>query len=129
LNVNDGDDSGSSSSDEEEEDNDHAMDGVEEENYSLHSENESDDEDSSDSEDEDLRGRDKLMSKEQDIPRVDNIPVVSKLAKEAASKPKGKFEQLKESKDRVKSTIEADHEELETHFVDNPFIRVRERAL
>lgn len=25
--------------------------------------------------------------------------------------------------------MEIEHEELETHFVDNPFIRLRERAL
>jgi hypothetical protein len=48
-----------------------------EENYSLDSDQ------SSESEDEDLKGVDHLMTTQMDIPRVNDIPVVSKLAKEA----------------------------------------------
>ncbi len=45
---------------------------------------ESDDDDSSesDSDQEEVKGADHLMTDTIDIPRVDNIPVVSKLAKE-----------------------------------------------
>ena len=60
-----------------------------------------------------------------DIPRVNDIPVVSKLAKEKKSKE----DKLLMNKDKVTSLIEADNEELETHFVDNPFIKIREKAL
>lgn len=45
------------------------------ERYSL-------DSDSDEEEDEDLKGTDTLMTDGFDIPRVDDIPVVSKLAKE-----------------------------------------------
>jgi hypothetical protein len=41
-----------------------------------------DDDASSSEEEEDLRGEDMLMTDGINIPRVDNIPVVSKLAKE-----------------------------------------------
>lgn len=92
------------------------------ENYSLDSDQ------SSESEDEELKGVDHLMNTEMDIPRVNDIPVVSKLAKET-KKALNKEEQLRTSKDKVTNLIEAENEELETHFVDNPFIKIRERAL
>ena len=53
-------------------------DGEQSEKYSLNSESGSDNE--SDDVDEDLKGVDTLMNDEMDIPRVDDIPVVSKLA-------------------------------------------------
>lgn len=40
----------------------------------------SDSDDDSESEEEELKGVDTLMADEMDIPRVDDIPVVSKLA-------------------------------------------------
>lgn len=93
-----------------------------EENYSLDSDL------SSESEDEDLQGVDHLMTTGIDIPRVNDIPVVSKLAKDT-KKTLNKEEQLRFNRDKIASMIEAENEELETHFVDNPFIKIRERAL
>jgi hypothetical protein len=43
---------------------------------------ESDDEDSESDADEEMRGADTLMSREMDIPIVNDVPIVSKLAKE-----------------------------------------------
>jgi hypothetical protein len=42
---------------------------------------------------------------------------------------KGKTEVVKENRDKVKNMIEADDDELETHFVENPFIKLREKTL
>lgn len=68
-----------------------------------------------------------------DIPSVNDIPTVSKLAKEEAKLKqnvmKSRVEQLRENKDQVSHLIEVDAEELETHFVENPFIKLREKAL
>lgn len=55
-------------------------DGEQSERYSLGSDSDSDDE--SEDEEEGTKGGDLLMTDEMDIPRVDDIPVVSKLAKE-----------------------------------------------
>lgn len=57
--------------------------------------------------------------------------MVSKLAKEKQIENSGrsKLNQLEESKQRVKQLIQAEEEEYESHFVENPFIRMRERAL
>ena len=49
-------------------------DGEHGENYSLNSESESDD--------EEVKGGDTLMTDDIDIPRVDDIPVVSRIAKD-----------------------------------------------
>jgi hypothetical protein len=59
-------------------------DGEQSEKFSLGSESEGEesDSDSSDSSDEEEKGTDMLMADEMDIPRVDDIPIVSKLAKE-----------------------------------------------
>jgi hypothetical protein len=54
------------------------------EKFSLNSE--SDDEDSESDADEEMRGADTLMSREMDIPIVNDIPIVSKLAKEDQQK-------------------------------------------
>ncbi len=81
----DDEDEDATSSEEEEEANDH------DERYSL-------DSDSEDEEDDDVKGgRDTLMTDTIDIPRVDDIPIVSKLAREkqqmqAQGQPKSKFE-------------------------------------
>ena len=97
-------------------------------------EGESDDESASSSDDdqqEEVKGADHLMTDTIDIPRVDNIPVVSKLAKEKKIEQSGrsKLNQLEESKQKVKQLMQAEEEEYESHFVENPFIRMRERAL
>ena len=62
-----------------------------------------------------------------DIPMASNIPVVSQLAKEK-SKDDIKEQQMKQKKDKINQIIEKEDLELETHFVDNPFIRMREKA-
>lgn len=36
--------------------------------------------------------------------------------------------ELAEKKQRIAEFIEKDEEELETHFVENPFIKIREKA-
>ena len=38
------------------------------------------------------------------------------------------MEDAKETKRRITDFIEKDEEELETHFVENPFIKIREKA-
>jgi hypothetical protein len=71
------------------------------------------------------------MTDTQDIPRVDNIPVVSKLAKDKQIEMSGraKLNQIEDSKQRVKQIMQTEEEDYESHFVENPFIRMRERAL
>lgn len=100
----------------------------------------------SDSEEEDnlnlKEGVDTLQSSNRlDIPVVTDIPVVSQLAKAQSKTAKmgvkqdkyndtsTKFDDkfTKRSKD-VKEMMESADRDVETHFVDNPFIRVRERA-
>jgi len=75
------------------------------------------------------RGVDVLQSSSRfDIPRVDNIPVVSELVKtlKKGEKPEITLEQkLKDTKSQVNKVIDGNDEELETHFVENPFIRLR----
>lgn len=68
------------------------------------------------------------MTDGQDIPRVDDIPVVSKLAKEKKEQAKTKSSKLQETRDNVKTLMSTDKEEFESHFVENPFIRIRERT-
>jgi len=93
----------------------------------------------SDSDDEDEattgRGADSLQARALDIPRVDDIPIVSKLAKEAEKEKLAQMDgaqqleyQKQKRRDEVTKVIEDDAEELETHFVENPFIKMRERA-
>lgn len=77
-----------------------------------------DSDDSSDS-DEEQTGTDVLQSSLRlDIPVVRDIPILSQLAKQ------DKLPKVK----KVCEVLEADDADLETHFVENPFIRVRERA-
>lgn len=99
----------------------------------------SDDSDSDDdSEDEGPQGVDRLqVSQGIDIPFGLKIPIVSQLAKEARlreikSKKDKTAEDLdmeaKERKRQITDFIEKDDDELETHFVENPFIKIREKA-
>ncbi len=53
-----------------------------------------------------------------DIPIVRDIPIVSSLAKK---------EKAKEAKPQ-QDMMDIDDQNVESHFVENPFIRVRERA-
>jgi len=98
----------------------------------------SSDEDASDMEDEGHRGVDKLqVSNGIDIPQGINIPVVSQLAKEAYRREqknkKAKTAEdmemdVEDTKRKITDFIEKDEDELETHFVENPFIKIREKA-
>ena len=98
----------------------------------------SSDEDASDMEDAGTRGVDKLqVSNGIDIPEGINIPVVSQLAKEAYRREqknkKAKTAEdmemdVEDTKRKIVDFIEKDEDELETHFVENPFIKIREKA-
>lgn len=96
-----------------------------EEHFSDEEDDDSDDDASS--EDEEQKGSDVLMTDGLDIPRVDNIPVVSKLAKEKKLEQQSKQYKLTATRDKVKTLMSADAEEFESHFVENPFIKMRER--
>jgi hypothetical protein len=100
-----------------------------EEHFSDDSDDSSSGDDDSDAEDA-KAGGDTLMTDTLDIPRVDNIPVVSRLVKEKKIENSGRSRQIQlaESKERVKQLMAQDDEEYESHFVENPFIRMRERA-
>lgn len=100
----------------------------EDEGDSVDGESSSDEE----SEEEEVQGgTDHLMTDTIDIPRVDNIPVVSKLAKEKQIEQSGrtKLNQIEEQRQKVKQMMQAEQDEYESHFVENPFIRMRERTL
>lgn len=99
-------------------------------------ENDSDSEDGfSDNEESKTAGTDALNAPAYDIPRVDDIPVISKLAKlkerEKVANMDG-AQQVQYQKDKrlegVTKVIEGDADQLETHFVENPFIKIREKA-
>lgn len=97
-------------------------------------EKQSNDSDASDeSEDDDnerVRGGDLMMTDSMDIPRVDDIPVVSKLAgKKEVQKKLPKAEQVTGNRDKMKKIMEAEEDDFESHFVENPFIKMREKAL
>jgi hypothetical protein len=64
---------------------------------------------SEDSDHEEVKGTDRLMTDTIDIPRVDNIPVVSKLANEKKIEQSGrsKLTQIEESKKQVKQLMQA----------------------
>jgi len=92
----------------------------------------------SDSEDDDVAagpGTDLLQAPELDIPRVDDIPVVSQLAKQTEAE---KLEEMdgeqqleykrQVNREQIAKIIEHDEDHLETHFVENPYIKLRERA-
>jgi len=63
------------------------------------------------------------------------IPIVSHLAKQSHKEKLAKMDKdekvayLKQTKhQQVSKTMEDDADQLETHFVENPFIKIRERA-
>ena len=61
-----------------------------------------------------------------DIPMAANIPVVSLLAKEEQKDEKSTRHEA--SKKRVTEIIEQDEHDLETHFVENPYIKLRKAS-
>mmetsp|Transcript_24172 Transcript_24172/g.37156 ORF Transcript_24172/g.37156 Transcript_24172/m.37156 type:complete len:286 (+) Transcript_24172:3185-4042(+) len=79
-------------------------------------------------------GMDRLEAP-MDIPRVDDIPVVSRIAKQS-EKDKianmDKEEQVKyrrgKKQEAMSKVVENNDDELETHFVENPYIKLREKA-
>ena len=118
----------------EEDDSEDELESADEEEHELeeHFSDDSDDSSSGSESDADdaTAGGDTLMTDTLDIPRVDNIPVVSRLVKEKRIENSGRSRQIQlaESKERVKQLMAQDDEEYESHFVENPFIRMRERA-
>lgn len=63
-----------------------------------------------------------------DIPKAaDDIPIVSHLAKKELKQDQ-KEEKIAKTKDKLSQFIQKDQDELETHFVENPFIKIREKA-
>lgn len=96
------------------------------------------DSDDSESEDEQVgqSGYDTLQAPGGlDIPRVSDIPIVAKLAKVSEKERLATMtgeEQIAFKKhtkrEMVNKVIEKDEEHLETHFVENPYIKLRERA-
>ena len=103
----------------------------------------SDDDSDSDGEGDGGRGVDRLqVNRGIDIPSGVHIPMVSQLAKEdqardRATKRKSRgaggndaemMEDADETKRRITDFIEQDADEMETHFVENPFIKIREKA-
>lgn len=94
---------------------------------------ESDDSSDDEEDDQDMRqGTDVLQSSQKlDIPIVRDIPILSQLAKkEKMSQIQHKKQNHDGFKDGKKAVevMEVDELEVETHFVENPFIRTRERA-
>jgi len=91
---------------------------------------------SSDMEEVNQKGTDTFMAGALDIPTVNDIPIVSKLARQSEAQrmeemdgeQKAKF--IKEKRMQTVSKVVDDEEDaLETHFVENPFIKLREKAM
>jgi len=86
----------------------------------------SDQSESSDSDDEHEDGVDTLPSTHGiDIPAALNIPVVSLLAKAEKSKPMDSKKMKEVSNKKITDFIEEEDENLETHFVENPYIKLK----
>lgn len=101
----------------------------------MESDGEDDDDDSDydDEDDDDEDAHDNLqVSNGMDIPyAADDIPVISTLAKDNTtgdSKIDKKNKKFDENKKKVDEIIEVDNDNLETHFVENPFIKLREKV-
>ena len=101
------------------------------EKYSLDSDASDQSDDDDDEEDDRRGGTDLLMTDSMDIPRVDDIPIVSKLAKQKTGQQQKlpKAEELNNNKEKLKKIMDAEEDEYESHFVENPFIKLREKAL
>lgn len=79
--------------------------------------------------------RDALQAPAQDIPTADDIPIVSRLARQSMKQRMANMsgeEALAFQKatrlEQVDNVMGGDEENLETHFVENPFIKSREKA-
>jgi hypothetical protein len=82
--------------------------------------------DSEDSDEEHKNGIDTLPSTHGiDIPAALNIPVVSLLAKAEKDKPLDASRKKEVSKKKITDFIEEEEENLETHFVENPYIKLK----
>ena len=92
------------------------------------------DEEESDEESEE-EGGDTLQATQLDIPINIDIPIVSKLAKLTEKErleqldPEERANQIKTQRlQKVTSVMQDSVDDLETHFVENPYIKLRERA-
>jgi len=94
---------------------DHEM--VDENMEESGSEEESESEDSDDG--GELDDGDHLEAEDMDIPRVSGIKKISMANPDKEVKRTGGLQEV----------MEAEEQDLETHFVENPFIKIRERAL
>jgi len=67
-----------------------------------------------------------------DIPRVNDIPIVSRLSKKAQEEeldgPQRLEKMMLEKRENINKVMGADDDHLETHFVENPYIKIRERT-
>ena len=79
---------------------------------------------------EEEQGTDQLQSSYFDIPQTNGIPVISQLAKEEKKKnpETSGLEKKSETSKKINHFIETKEDELETHFVENPFIKLREKS-
>jgi len=92
-----------------------------------------DDSDYDDEDDDDEDAHDNLqVSNGMDIPyAADDIPVISTLANDNTTgdeKVDRKNKKSDENTKKVNEIIEVDNDNLETHFVENPFIKMREKV-
>ena len=119
--------------------NGEAQDGVSDDN-SSDSDEDKDSEDSESDDDQDKRknqnpgrGADILQANPSyDIPEANDIPIISKLSKQDKLDQLDGMQQaeqlLKKKRAQINKVVEDDEDNLETHFVENPFIKIRERA-
>ena len=119
--------------------NGEAQDGVSDDN-SSDSDEDKDSEDSESDDDQDKRknqnpgrGADILQANPSyDIPESNDIPIISKLSKQEKLDQLDGMQQaeqlLKKKRAQINKVVEDDEDNLETHFVENPFIKIRERA-
>lgn len=95
------------------------------------SDNDSSDSDSDDGPEE-QSGTDMLQSSKRfDIPICTDIPILSQLAREDKKNNEKKVDKKQHDKFAKRATqdvMDADDLEIDTHFVENPFIKTRERA-
>lgn len=97
----------------------------------MESDGEDDSDDDYDDEDDENDAHDNLQVNAMDIPMAaDDIPVISSLAKEEEnqSKAEKKSQKIDSNTQKVSEMIDVDDDNLETHFVENPFIKMREKV-
>ena len=112
-------------SDDEEDDDDSSGDDEDDDQEAKMDEEEGDLSEADDSDEEEFKKTefDTLHADAIDIPRVSKLKVISTQKKE--DKPVAK---KKSKKEMVTEVMEADQDKLETHFIENPFIKIRERT-